>query len=394
MRRPRHREKSTLLYKMLAVAALAGLALVPILIQAGALRHVQPLIPVHLVTVPPAAPAPKPSPSPRPVPKAVPVPQATRTPTRAAVPHPIPAPSVHTTPPSAKAMPVAPRPVRVAALPPRVPVVKPTHKTVTKPPRRTVKSAPSPVVREAHREHPAHIKHAHEKKTGAPPERQAEHERQEQAAQKALMEARKAKAARLEKAAHQMALAMAAHRAAQASRPSIRHTTAKSAHPASPPHPSSMRVAARPKSVPHPASVPPKRVAVNTSPKPASPPSAPSPVVPPPVTPSPQPPTPSPDAGTVPAPEFTSATPIYHPEPTVPERLLNAPLHAVCRVRFLVHPDGTATVQLLSSTGSALLDRRARQTARLWRFRPATRGGHPVESTMTVEFTFSVREVP
>ena len=50
-----------------------------------------------------------------------------------------------------------------------------------------------------------------------------------------------------------------------------------------------------------------------------------------------------------------------------------------------------AEVTVLSSSGYRALDRAAIEAARRWRFRPALRGGLPVESTVRAPVTFRLQ---
>ena len=319
MRRPRHREKSPLIYKMLGLAALAGLSMVPILIGLGTTRHVRSLVPVQLVTIAP----------PRP-----------------------PAPVVHTE------QPISPRVEQVALIstprPKTVLMPAAPPKTSQKPPARSPskrqvakKPSPKPIVRHTAR---------------AVPDASAAHR---------ALAARKARADEREKHAHRLAVAMAARRAAAAH--------AASAAPAKAP----VRTATK---------VPKKTVRVAARPSQISP----NPPVTPPVLAPPDlmpPDAPDPPPAAAPTSAYVPAEALFQPQPTVPDSLLVAPLHAVFRCRFLIHPDGMATVQTLRSTGRAILDRRALEAARRWRFQPARRDGKPVESVRTVEMTFNVRPV-
>jgi TonB family protein len=45
-------------------------------------------------------------------------------------------------------------------------------------------------------------------------------------------------------------------------------------------------------------------------------------------------------------------------------------------------------LSVLDSSGHAALDREAERTVRGWQFEPATQGGSPVFSTVTVAITF------
>ena len=49
---------------------------------------------------------------------------------------------------------------------------------------------------------------------------------------------------------------------------------------------------------------------------------------------------------------------------------------------------------MVSSTGNPVLDARALEAAKHWKFRPATRNGVPVASTVKFEIEYAVRSVP
>jgi protein TonB len=85
-----------------------------------------------------------------------------------------------------------------------------------------------------------------------------------------------------------------------------------------------------------------------------------------------------------------AAAPLNQPQPALPDDLLESDLHATFRALFTVHPDGTASVKMLSSTGNAQLDRIALAAAQRWTFRPATVDGKPVESYLRLAVEFEV----
>jgi protein TonB len=65
------------------------------------------------------------------------------------------------------------------------------------------------------------------------------------------------------------------------------------------------------------------------------------------------------------------------------------------RVTLLVQVDAGGQVldlSVLGSSGHAALDDAAARTVRRWRFQPATQGGQPVFSTVTVGITFRLTE--
>ncbi len=118
---------------------------------------------------------------------------------------------------------------------------------------------------------------------------------------------------------------------------------------------------------------------------PSPPPPAPSLPPPPPPAPRPVPPAPPP----VP-PVVTAAVPLTQPKPSIPDDLRDSDLSADFNALFTVHPDGSASVKMVSSTGNQMLDALALDAAKRWTFRPATRGGQPVESFLRLRVEFSV----
>jgi protein TonB len=275
MRRPRHRVKSNLLWKMLGLAALANVLLWPILIRLGAFHGVrQELFPVTLVVAArPAAPK---------------------------------APS---------ALPKAPKPVPVVSAAPPVPAPKPKPILVATTP---------PVVKTAQRSSRRH---------------------------------RSAQPRRLT-------------RGALTAKATAAHTIAK--HPT--PKIAAVRVPAKPvvaKSKPVKAanskmsSVPPTTPMTNTVP---------------------------PSEGSPPA--LRPAVALVKVQPAIPDSMQNSAWHALFRGQFAVDKNGHVTPRMISSTGRSVLDARALEAARHWKFQPATRNGVPVASTVKFEIEYAVRSVP
>ncbi len=61
-------------------------------------------------------------------------------------------------------------------------------------------------------------------------------------------------------------------------------------------------------------------------------------------------------------------------------------------LRVFVPADGTVrTVEVIASSGSAVLDGAAAQAVRRWRFAPATRDGAPIDAYATFRIRYVVR---
>lgn len=118
---------------------------------------------------------------------------------------------------------------------------------------------------------------------------------------------------------------------------------------------------------------------------------------PPPVTPAPPPKpkeeTPAPPPPVKKEPVFTTAEPIpsQSPKPAIPDDLRSDALDKTVVAEFTVGPDGTpSNVKITQSTGNDALDRIALDTAKQWRFKPATRDGQPIESRVRLHIEFQV----
>ena len=92
-------------------------------------------------------------------------------------------------------------------------------------------------------------------------------------------------------------------------------------------------------------------------------------------------------------PVFTQATPLegHQPQPTIPDDLRSDALDKTFVAEVTVGPDGMPnSVTVSQSTGSNELDRLAMDTAKQWRFKPATRDGQPIESRVRLRIEFQV----
>ena len=81
---------------------------------------------------------------------------------------------------------------------------------------------------------------------------------------------------------------------------------------------------------------------------------------------------------------------LAEPRPTIPDDLRDSDLNSTFDALFTIHADGTASVKMVSSTGNQTLDALALDAAKRWTFRPATRGGQPVESFLRLRVEFEV----
>jgi protein TonB len=94
-------------------------------------------------------------------------------------------------------------------------------------------------------------------------------------------------------------------------------------------------------------------------------------------------------------PVFTEAEPALpleqEPQPTIPDDLRAEALDKTCVVVCTVSPDGKATdVKVSQSSGNSELDNLALDAARKWKFKPGTRDGEPIESTVNLHIEFQV----
>ncbi len=81
-----------------------------------------------------------------------------------------------------------------------------------------------------------------------------------------------------------------------------------------------------------------------------------------------------------------------NPSPHYPRAARDLELEGVVRLRAHIAGDGGVTrVEVLQSSGHALLDQAATEALERWRFEPARRGALPVDSTFDQEFEFRLR---
>lgn len=124
-----------------------------------------------------------------------------------------------------------------------------------------------------------------------------------------------------------------------------------------------------------------------TTPRPAEPKPEPAPMPKPAPVPEPKKPEPEPKK----EPVFVEATPTLSPQPTIPDDLRADALDKTFVAEFVVSPEGVPSdIKVAQSTGNDELDRLALDTARQWRFKPATRDGQPIESRIRLHIEFQV----
>jgi len=85
-----------------------------------------------------------------------------------------------------------------------------------------------------------------------------------------------------------------------------------------------------------------------------------------------------------------AAHPLIQPLPVLPDDLREFAYRAVALARFTIHPDGTVDVVLVKPTQNPRLNQLLLETLHHWRFFPAMKDGHPVESTRDIRVHFNV----
>lgn len=84
-----------------------------------------------------------------------------------------------------------------------------------------------------------------------------------------------------------------------------------------------------------------------------------------------------------------------NPWPRYPPAARRRGIEGEVLLRVFVGVDGTAeTVEVLRSSGHALLDREAQEALRRWRFEPARAAGQPVAATVEIPVTFRLTDPP
>lgn len=102
-------------------------------------------------------------------------------------------------------------------------------------------------------------------------------------------------------------------------------------------------------------------------------------------------PEPKPSPAPVHEPVFTEVAPTYSPQPTLPDDLRAEALDKTFVAEVVVSSEGVPTdVHVAQSTGNDELDKLALETARKWKFKPATKDGQPIESRVRLHIEFQV----
>ena len=89
--------------------------------------------------------------------------------------------------------------------------------------------------------------------------------------------------------------------------------------------------------------------------------------------------------------EVRAARALIHPLPVIPDELRASALKEAALVRFHISKDGTVTVELLHPTQNPRLNRLLLETLQQWRFFPAIKDGHPIDSVQDLNLQISVQ---
>jgi protein TonB len=90
-------------------------------------------------------------------------------------------------------------------------------------------------------------------------------------------------------------------------------------------------------------------------------------------------------------PVVVEAEPTNSPQPTIPDDLRSDAIDKTCVAEVTVSETGMpVSVKISQSSGNSELDALAMDTAKRWRFKPATSDGVPVQSTVRLHIEFQV----
>jgi TonB family protein len=88
----------------------------------------------------------------------------------------------------------------------------------------------------------------------------------------------------------------------------------------------------------------------------------------------------------------TAAQLRYAPTPKIPANLRSDSANGTVRVRFTIKSDSSTTVEMISSSiGNTQIDQVILDTLRRWKWKPATKDGKPVESTVNQTISVEIR---
>jgi TonB family protein len=90
----------------------------------------------------------------------------------------------------------------------------------------------------------------------------------------------------------------------------------------------------------------------------------------------------------LPRPVFTAPVPVSHPDPTYTKAARAHRVEGLSRLGITVDPTGaTSNIAILDPLGMGL-DDQAVLAVKRWKFRPATKDGHPIQVQVNVDITF------
>ncbi|QGZ66907.1 TonB family protein [Paraburkholderia acidisoli] len=81
---------------------------------------------------------------------------------------------------------------------------------------------------------------------------------------------------------------------------------------------------------------------------------------------------------------------LVQPLPVIPDDLRDQGYQALALARFTIHADGSVDVALVHPTQNPRLNQILLESLRKWRFFPAMKAGHPVESEQDIRVHFNV----
>ncbi|WP_346777992.1 TonB family protein [Paraburkholderia sp. Ac-20347] len=85
-----------------------------------------------------------------------------------------------------------------------------------------------------------------------------------------------------------------------------------------------------------------------------------------------------------------AARPVVQPLPEIPDDLRAYAYRAIALARFTIHVDGTVDVALIKPTPNPRLNQLLMETLKSWRFSPALKDGHAIESEQDIRVHFNI----